>query len=407
MVHFQSLAYGAIVAILLAVPISEAKQQFIPNKYIVKFRKSADIQQVDSLIHEKIESFNNEIKSSFGVAGAAGGNQTSPLCKIARKYTMGQFKAFAGTLSKDIVKSLRGDPNVEYIEQEQVFTMAGVQNNPPNWGLARISQRQRNPNAPYNFPNSAGQGIDVYVIDTGINVRHRDFGGRASLPVSFIEGEPTEDLNGHGSHVAGIVGGNTYGVAKKVRLIGVKVLGRDGRGSTSGIIAGVNWVTRQARSTGRRSVINMSLGGGNSNALNAAVDAAVQAGIPVIVAAGNESQDACNVSPANGRSAFTVGATDYYDNAASYSNWGRCVKIQAPGSNILSTYIGSPDARNSLSGTSMASPQVAGIAALYMSEGSANSPQSVYNSLTGRATRNVVRGLRGNSPNLMAYSLTN
>ncbi|ORX88854.1 subtilisin-like protein, partial [Basidiobolus meristosporus CBS 931.73] len=314
------------------------------------------------------------------------------------------YKAISGTFSQDLVKSLRSNPDIEYVEQEQVFTMAAVQTNSPNWGLARVSQRQRNPNAPYNFPDSAGQGVDVYVIDTGINTRHSDFGGRASLPVSFINGEPAEDLNGHGTHVAGIVGGNTYGVAKKVRLIGVKVLGRDGRGSTSGIIAGVNWVARQARSTGRRSVINMSLGGGNSNALNAAVDAAVQAGIPVIVAAGNEAQDACNVSPANSRSAFTVGATDYYDNLANYSNWGRCVNIQAPGSNILSTYIGSPSARSSLSGTSMASPHVAGIAALHLGQGSANSPQTVYNMLTSRATRNVVRGLRGNSPNLMVYS---
>ncbi|KAK9767011.1 hypothetical protein K7432_003486 [Basidiobolus ranarum] len=406
MVQIQSIAYGVVVALFLAVPITEAEQQFIPNQYIVKFRNSADIKKVDSLVQEKVQTFNSEMTSSFGVAGATGGHKNFTISKILQKYTMGHFNALSGTFSKNLVKSLRSNPDVEYVEQEQVFSVVGVQKNSPNWGLARISQRQRNPNAPYNFPNSAGQGVDVYIIDTGINTRHKDFGGRATLPVSFINGEPVEDLHGHGTHVAGIVGSKTYGVAKKVKLIGVKVLGRDGRGSTSGIIAGVNWVTRKVKSTGRKSVINMSLGGGNSNALNAAVDAAVQAGIPVIVAAGNESQDACNVSPANGRSAFTVGATDSYDNAADYSNWGQCVNIQAPGSNIVSTYKGSPNARGSLSGTSMASPHVAGIAALYVSQGSAKSPQAVYKSLLSRATRNVVSRLRGNSPNLMVYSLT-
>ncbi|ORX99440.1 subtilisin-like protein [Basidiobolus meristosporus CBS 931.73] len=317
---------------------------------------------------------------------------------------MDTFKAYAGTLSKDLVSELRSHSDIDYIEPEQVYTLHESQTNPPSWGLSRISQRVLNLTAPYLYPDSAGEGVDVYVIDTGIYAAHQDFEGRASLPISFIDGEAAEDLNGHGTHVAGTVGGKTFGVAKKANLIGVKVLSGAGTGSTSGVIAGVNWVANQVKSSGRKSVANMSLGGGKSQALVAAVEAAVKAGVSFIVAAGNESQDACNFTPANAPSAFAVGSTTQTDSRRYTSNWGACVKLSAPGTEINSAYIGAVDASKKLSGTSMASPHVAGVAALLLSKGTVSTPQEVYDALTSAATKDVLTDLKGATPNLLLYS---
>ncbi|ORX82452.1 subtilisin-like protein [Basidiobolus meristosporus CBS 931.73] len=362
MIAIRGIALVALVSIVLAAPLLEVQSPELVNRYVVKFKSTADTAKGKS------------------------------------------FNAFAGVFSESLVRDLKTNGDVEYIEAEQVFTISGSQSSPPSWGLPRVSQRARNPNAPYTYPDNAGSGVDVYIIDTGINVRHSDFGGRASLPVSFINGEAVDDLNGHGTHVAGTVGGTAYGVAKKVNLIGVKVLSGAGSGSTSGIIAGVNWVAQRARSSGRRSVANMSLGGGNSEALKAAVNAAVQAGVSFIVAAGNESQDACNVSPANASGAFTVAATTVSDTAASFTNYGQCVNIAAPGKDITSAWIGGTTATNIISGTSMASPHVAGVAALYLAQGDVATPQSVYNALSARATKNIITGLRSGTPNLLVYN---
>ncbi|ORX89252.1 subtilisin-like protein [Basidiobolus meristosporus CBS 931.73] len=353
----------------------------------------ANISLVDQLLKTKLDQYNR---------GRSGNNTLKN--EIKSKLSFADFSAYAGVFSESLVSDLKAQGDVEYVEAEQIFSISGTQNNPPSWGLPRVSQRSRNPNAPYVYPDTAGAGVDVYIIDTGINVRHSDFGGRASLPVSFINGEAVDDLNGHGTHVAGTVGGSTYGVAKKASLIGVKVLSGAGSGSTSGIIAGINWVAQRARSSGRRSVANMSLGGGNSEALKAAVNSAVQAGVSFIVAAGNESQDACNVSPANAAGAFTVAATTISDTAASFTNYGQCVNIAAPGQDITSAWIGGTTATNRISGTSMASPHVAGVAALYLSQGSLSSPQSVYDALSAGATQNVISGLDSDTPNLLVYN---
>ncbi|KAK9761970.1 hypothetical protein K7432_012709 [Basidiobolus ranarum] len=201
-----------------------------------------------------------------------------------------------------------------------------------------------------------------------------------------------------------MLSGATYGVAKKVKLIGVKVLSGSGSGTTSGVIAGVNWVAQQAKASGRKSVANMSLGGGDSESLKQAVDAAVQAGVTFIVAAGNESQDACNVSPANAASAFAVGATTKSDTAASFSNYGDCVKLSAPGQDITSAWIGGNTASKKISGTSMASPHVAGVAALYLAQGGLNTPEDVYTALVSQATSDAITGLQGTTPNLLVFN---
>ncbi|ORX96936.1 hypothetical protein K493DRAFT_370362 [Basidiobolus meristosporus CBS 931.73] len=370
MVNIRTFTLGSLAVILLAIQLAESQTVDVSNKYIVKIKEGADSNKVDQFLKTKLDHFN----------------------------------AYAGVLSQGLVNELKTNGDIEYVEAEQVFTISGVQNNPPSWGLPRVSQRTRNTSAPYNYPDVAGEGVDVYVIDTGINVKHADFGGRATLPVSFITGEANDDLNGHGTHVSGTVGGNAYGVAKKVKLIGVKVLSGSGSGTTSGVISGVNWVAEQAKKSGRKSVANMSLGGGNSEALKQAVNAAVKAGVTFIVAAGNESQDACNVSPANAADAFAVGATTISDTLASFSNYGKCVKILAPGQDITSAWIGGTSASKKISGTSMASPHVAGVAALYLSQGGLSSPAQVYAALAAKATKNAITGLKGTTSNLLVFN---
>ncbi|ORX98383.1 hypothetical protein K493DRAFT_406585 [Basidiobolus meristosporus CBS 931.73] len=393
MVSFRTFTLGFLVAILLTAQLAEAQIVDVSNKYIVKIKQDADPNKVDQFLKTKLDQYNR---------GRSGNNGLKN--ELKSKFSLESFNAYAGTLSQGLVTELKAHGDVEYVEAEQVFTISGVQTNPPSWGLPRISQRTRDTSAPYNYPDSAGEGVDVYIIDTGINVKHTEFSGRATLPVSFITGEATDDLNGHGTHVSGTVGGNTYGVAKKAKLIGVKVLSGSGSGTTSGVISGVNWVAEQAKKSGRKSVANMSLGGGNSEALKQAVNAAVQAGVTFIVAAGNESQDACNVSPANAAQAFAVGATTISDSLASFSNYGECVKVLAPGQDITSSWIGGTNASKKISGTSMASPHVAGVAALYLSQGGLNSPADVYSALQNQATQDTISGLDDTTPNLLVFN---
>ncbi|KAG0226758.1 subtilisin-like serine protease, partial [Actinomortierella wolfii] len=264
--------------------------------------------------------------------------------------------AYNSTAAED---SLLGD------EEEQEFGAFLTQNKPPTWALPRITQReklptQKPPFTPFKYPLTAGRGITAYVIDTGVDVKHIEFQERARMGANFIRGSRNTDENGHGTHVAGTINAITFGVAKKTEVVGVKVLGRDGGGTTSGIVAGMDFVLRDAR--GKRAIVNMSLGGGVSRAINAAVGRLVAANIPVFVAAGNDAGiDACNQSPAGARNAFTVGATDVNDRIARFSSPGRCVDILAPGVDIISSFPGGRknDAFRTLSGTSMASPHVA------------------------------------------------
>ncbi|KAF9187155.1 hypothetical protein BGZ50_002114 [Haplosporangium sp. Z 11] len=314
------------------------------------------------------------------------------------------FQSFSATVNAAALKELLASDEVEYVEEDQIVTIDAAQQSPPSWGLTRTSQRQRNLSAPYYYQDAAGQGVTAYVIDTGINTAHVDFGGRATMGANFIQGSPNTDQNGHGTHVAGTIGGTQYGVAKKVRLVGVKVLDARGSGSFSGIIAGMDWVVQRA--AGTKAVVNMSLGGGKSQAVDAAATRIYNAGIPLLVAAGNDANaDACNGSPSGAQGTFTVGATDSNDSIASFSSWGQCVNIFAAGVNIKSAWIGSSTAVNTISGTSMATPHVAGVAALFLSsDSSLNSAAAVYNKLLQTATPNVISGYLRGSPNRLLFN---
>lgn len=274
--------------------------------------------------------------------------------------------------------------------------------NQATWGLDRIDQADRPLDTQYHF-NSIGAGVNAFIIDTGIRPDHVEFTGRLLPGYNVVaDTNDTNDCNGHGTHVSGTVGGSTWGVAKGVSLIPVRVLDCSGSGSYSGVIAGIDWV---AASTLRPAVANLSLGGSASTALNSAVAGAVGMGVTMVVAAGNSNADACNYSPSSEPSAITVGATANDDTRASYSNYGSCVDIFAPGNYITSAWNTSATASNTISGTSMATPHVTGVAALALAANPAASPAAVTSFLTGNATPNRLSVIGSGSPNLLVYSL--
>ncbi|MFJ8685116.1 S8 family peptidase [Micromonospora wenchangensis] len=305
---------------------------------------------------------------------------------------------FSAKMSAGQARRLAADPSVAYVEQDRVMTAQATQTNPPSWGLDRIDQRNRPLNSSYTYPNTA-TNVRAYIIDTGIRTTHTDFGGRATWGTNTVDSNNT-DCNGHGTHVAGTVGGTKYGVAKGVRLIAVKVLNCAGSGSTTGVISGVNWVTANAV---KPAVANMSLGGGVSTTLDNAVANSISSGITYALAAGNSSANACNSSPSRVASAITVGATTSTDARASYSNYGTCVDLFAPGSSITSSWNTNDSATNSISGTSMASPHVAGAAALVLSANPSYTPAQVASYLTSNATPNVVTSPGSGSPNRLLF----
>jgi len=240
-------------------------------------------------------------------------------------------------------------------------------------------------------------------VDTGIWVNHTDFQGRASIAASFVQGEAADDQNGHGTHCSGTIGSFTYGLAKKVSLQAVKVLNGEGSGTWADVISGVEFVAKNARPG--KTVMSMSLGGDLNQALNDAMNAAVTAGVVAIVAAGNNAGDACQISPASAEKAFAVMATDNTDTLADFSNRGNCTKLAAPGVDIVSLWKGSDGATNTISGTSMATPHVAGVAALLMSENAYSTPQQVYQALMDLATKDTIQGIPADgSPNSLLYN---
>lgn len=311
------------------------------------------------------------------------------------------FQGFAATLPEAAVQGLQHNPHVLFIEADQVVTIDGDQVNPPSWGLDRIDQRSLPLNSHYLY-NYTGAGVNAYIIDTGILPTHVDFSGRASVAYDAVgDGQNGIDCNGHGTHVAGTVGGESYGVAKDVSLYAVRVLDCSGSGTNAGVIAGVDWVTANHIDP---AVANMSLGGSASDAVDLAVSNSINAGVVYSVAAGNSRRDACRFSPARVPAALTIGATDSTDRRASYSNYGACVDLFAPGSGITSSWIGSNTATNTISGTSMATPHVTGVTALYLQAHPAASVTDVVNAIKANATLNVVIDPKG-SPNLLLYSL--
>jgi subtilisin family serine protease len=319
--------------------------------------------------------------------------------KLNFTYTAA-LQGFAAELSDVGVNTLRADPDIAYIEQDQTVTIVDTQPN-ATWGLDRIDQRNRPLNGTYVY-NQTGSGVHAYIIDTGIRSTHNEFSGRVGNGYDAVDGGAPDDCNGHGTHVAGTVGGTTYGVAKGVTLHGVRVLNCSGSGSNSGVIAGVDWVTQNRSNP---AVANMSLGGGASTALDNAVANSISSGVTYAVAAGNSNANACNYSPARTASAITVGSTTSTDARSSFSNYGTCLDIFAPGSSITAAWYTSNTATNTISGTSMASPHVAGVAALYLQANPNASPTTVRNAIVNGGTTGVVTGAGSGSPNILLYSL--
>lgn len=276
-------------------------------------------------------------------------------------------------LSEEEAEQLRRQPHVHHVEPDHpVFaameanvvaenfksvTPDTVSQRDAPWGLSRLSSVETiGRGHRFLFPKDGGRGVDVYVLDTGVYVKHSEFGGRASWGITVPEGEQSTDSNGHGTHCAATIAGRTFGVAKCANIIAVKVLRSDGTGQSSDVLRGIEWVLHRAEQTGRPSVINMSLGGERSEIVNEAVALATSLGVPIVAAAGNESSNACHTSPASSVHAITVAASDRWDRAAYMSNYGECVNIYAPGIDVLSAWIGGAAARRRTSGTSMAAP---------------------------------------------------
>ncbi|HEX8273383.1 MAG TPA: S8 family peptidase [Longimicrobiaceae bacterium] len=302
---------------------------------------------------------------------------------------------FAASLNDGQLNALRHNPNVEYVEQDQVAEADATQSG-ATWGIDRIDQRSRPLSGTYNYTTTASN-VYAYIIDTGIYASHSNFGGRASNVYDALGGNGT-DCNGHGTHVAGTVGSSTYGVAKGVRLRGLRVLNCSGSGATSGIIAAIDWVRVNHVDP---AVANLSLGGGYSSTLNTAITNLSNAGVFVAVAAGNENQAACNVSPASATAVTTVAASTSSDARATYSNYGSCVDLYAPGSSITSTWLNG--GTNTISGTSMASPHVAGVGALYKATYGNAASSTIDSWLKTNSTANVITGNPTGTPNRLLY----
>ncbi|MDB4886894.1 MAG: peptidase and in kexin sedolisin [Gemmatimonadetes bacterium] len=321
--------------------------------------------------------------------------------KIAKHAAKTKFKygaalkGFAATLSPGAVAALRADPDVAYIEQDGVMTTTATQSG-ATWGIDRIDQRAQPLSGTYTY-TSTGAGVVAYIIDTGIETSHPQFGGRAAVSYDALGGNG-QDCNGHGTHVAGTVGSSTYGVAKGVTLRAVRVLDCNGSGSNSGVIAGMNWV---ASNHAASSVANMSLGGGYSAATNTAANNLASSGVFLAVAAGNSNADACNSSPSSAANTTTVGASTSTDARATYSNYGGCVDLYAPGSSITSTWLNG--GTNTISGTSMATPHVTGVGALYKATYGNASYSTIRSWLTTNATANVITGNVSGTPNRLLY----
>ncbi|MCW2607223.1 MAG: family peptidase [Frankiales bacterium] len=318
---------------------------------------------------------------------------------------------FAVRLPAAAVPALAALPGVAAVEADGVVRASATQSPTPSYGLDRIDQRALPLNGSFTT-GATGAGVTAYIIDTGIAFGHTDFGGRAVSGFDAVDGGSAEDCNGHGTHVSGTTGGTAYGVAKAVKLVAVRVLDCGGSGATSGVIAGVDWVAGD-HAAGAPAVANMSLGGGASTALDQAVAGAIADGVTFAVAAGNDggtlgeitgAANACNGSPSRVPAALTVGATDATDAKASYSSRGSCLDLFAPGSAITSAWYTSPTATNTISGTSMATPHVAGVAALYLSTVPSATPAQVAQRLVSTATTGVVKNPGTGSPNRLLFT---
>ena len=349
----------------------------VPGSYIVVFKDEANLD---------VDGESNKINKEHG------GNLTNTY-----KHTIKGFSI--SNLSAKALDAIKKNPKVLYVEQDQEVNAITTQSPTPSWGLDRVDQAALPLNSSYTY-NQTGAGVKAYIIDTGIKFDHSDFTGRVIKGIDVID-KTFVDGNGHGTHVAGTVGGTIYGIAKAVTLVEVRVLNSRGSGTTSGVIAGIDWVVNNH--TTEPAVANMSLGGGVSSTLDAAVQKGVADGIVFCVAAGNSTADASTSSPARVPEAITVAASDNTDTFASYSNFGPLVDIIAPGTSITSDWNTSKTAINTISGTSMATPHVAGIAALYLAKNPGTSPANVQSALKSMATLNVIKKVPTGTSNALLF----
>lgn len=420
--------------------LSSVNAEVIPDRYIIKFKSHVTDKHANDhhVWLNSVHSANQEAsemelrkRGQWPIEGA------TSFEGLKHKYSIGNgFSGYAGHWDEDTIEAIRSHPDVEAIEHDTVVhtmkytvekTCDSETEHEAPWGLARISHREHLSFGNFNkylYAEDAGEGVDAYVIDTGTNTEHVDFEGRASWGKTIPSGDSDADGNGHGTHCSGTIAGKKYGVAKKAHVYAVKVLRSNGSGTMADVIGGVDWAASnhisqvQAAKDGKRkafkgSVANMSLGGGKTKMLDAAVNAAVEQGIHFAVAAGNDNADACNYSPAAAENAVTVGASALGDSRAYFSNYGKCTDIFAPGLNIKSTWIGSKYAVNTISGTSMASPHIAGLLAYYLSLQPASdseyslaaiTPKELKSQLIGLATVGALTDVNSDTPNLLAWN---
>ncbi|RII17651.1 Extracellular serine proteinase precursor [Streptomyces sp. YIM 130001] len=319
--------------------------------------------------------------------------------KLKKNYSSAINGFSASGLSETEAKRLAADPTVDKVVQNKKFTIDATQDNPPSWGLDRIDQTETAGDDAYTYPDSAGEGVTAYVIDTGVRITHEDFEGRAKHGYDAVDGDDSaDDGNGHGTHVAGTIAGAAHGVAKKANVVAVRVLDDNGSGTTEQVVAGIDWVTENHEGP---SVANMSLGGGADEALDAAVEKSIAAGVTYGVAAGNESSDAGQSSPARVPEAITVASSTDADEQSDFSNYGEIVDIYAPGSDITSAWNTDDTATDTISGTSMATPHVVGAAAVYLGANQDAAPDAVAKALTEGATPDAITNASPGTPNLL------
>lgn len=376
-----ALAVGAGAALpAQAAPAPEGRvlhagaAEAIPGSYIVTLKETAGF-RASAAQGKKL------------IAGYGG--------RIERTYTSA-LNGYAAQLSSTAAKRLAADPAVASVEQNQKVHSTATQTNAP-WGLDRIDQPNLPLNGTFTYPDSAGVNTTVYVLDTGVRITHQDIVGRASNGYDFVDNDNVaQDGNGHGTHVATTAAGTVYGVAKKAKIVAVRVLNNSGSGTTAGVIAGVDWITANHVAS---SVANVSLGGGPSTTLDNAVRRSIASGVTYSIAAGNSNAPASGFSPARVETALTVGATTRTDARATYSNHGPLVDLFAPGSDITAGWATSDTATYTGNGTSFAAPHVAGAAAVYLTNHPGSSPAAVGTALVNGATSNVLTGIGTGSPN--------